>query len=212
MDITHIKTSDCVLNTGQLEGLPQNPRQWTKDEVDNLAKSLTETPELFEARPLLVYPHEGKYIVLGGNMRLTAAKQNKAKEVPAIVFQEDTPTEKLREIVVKDNGSFGSWDYDALANEWDDLPLTEWGVPAWDTDSSVSPDDFGTEFSLPDGDKSPFQQMTFVLADTQAEGIKKALGEAKSLTDYQFIETFGNNNTNGNALYLVVKQWEDARK
>jgi hypothetical protein len=32
---------------------------------------------------------------------------------------------------MKDNGSFGAWDYDALANEWDDLPLQDWGVPAW---------------------------------------------------------------------------------
>jgi hypothetical protein len=39
--------------------------------------------------------------------------------------------EKLREIVIKDNGAFGSWDYDMLANEWDDLPLSDWGVPAW---------------------------------------------------------------------------------
>ena len=42
--------------------------------------------------------------------------------------------EKLREIVIKDNGAFGSWDYDMLANEWDDLPLSDWGVPAWSTE------------------------------------------------------------------------------
>jgi hypothetical protein len=36
--------------------------------------------------------------------------------------------EKLREIVIKDNGAFGSWDYDMLANEWDDLPLSDWGI------------------------------------------------------------------------------------
>lgn len=32
---------------------------------------------------------------------------------------------------MKDNGSFGAWDWDALANEWDELPLGDWGVPAW---------------------------------------------------------------------------------
>jgi hypothetical protein len=70
--------------------------------------------------------------VLGGNFRLAASRENKAKEVPCIVFPADTPVDKLKEIVIKDNGSFGSWDFDALANEWDDLPLTDWGTPAWE--------------------------------------------------------------------------------
>lgn len=131
MEIVKIKTSLLEANTGQVWGLPSNPRQWTKDELRRLAASLQETPELFEARPCLVYPHEGKYIVLGGNFRLAASRENKAKEVPCIVFPKDTPVDKLKEIVIKDNGAFGSWDYDALANEWDDQPLTDWGVPVW---------------------------------------------------------------------------------
>lgn len=132
MEIVKIKTSLLEANTGQVWGLPSNPRQWTKDELRRLAASLLETPELFEARPCLVYPHEGKYIVLGGNFRLAASKENKAKEVPCIVFPADTPVDKLKQIVIKDNGAFGSWDFDALANEWDDLPLTDWGVPVWE--------------------------------------------------------------------------------
>jgi hypothetical protein len=132
MEIVKIKTSLLEANTGQVWGLPSNPRQWTKDELRRLAASLLETPELFEARPCLVYPHEGKYIVLGGNFRLAASRENKAKEVPCIVFPADTPVEKLKQIVIKDNGAFGSWDFDALANEWDDGNLTEWGVPVWE--------------------------------------------------------------------------------
>ena len=46
--------------------------------------------------------------------------------------------EKLREIIIKDNGSFGSWDYDMLANEWDDLPLSDWGVDGIPTEGNVS--------------------------------------------------------------------------
>lgn len=132
MEIVKIKTSLLSANTGQVEGLPKNPRQWTRSDLERLARSLKETPELFEARPCLVYPHEEKYIILGGNMRFAAAKENGAKEVPCIVFPPDTPAEKLREIVIKDNGAFGSWDFDDLANEWDDQPLVEWGVPVWE--------------------------------------------------------------------------------
>ena len=133
MDIVKIRTSRIEANKGQIEGLPKNPRQWTKGDVERIARSLEETPELFEARPVLVYPHGDKFVALGGNLRLEGAKKNGLMEVPCIIFDEGTDVEKLKEIVIKDNGSFGSWDFDDLANEWDDLPLVEWGAPAWET-------------------------------------------------------------------------------
>lgn len=155
MEIVKLKLSALEPNTGQIPGLPINPRQWTKSDVDSLARSLTETPELFEARPLLVVPHEGKFVILGGNLRYEASRKNKAETVPCTVFPEDTPIEKMKELVIKDNGSFGEWDMDALANEWDDLPLADWGVPAWneeavddnveDTPPAERPDDFEYE-------------------------------------------------------------------
>lgn len=129
-----IKISKLHANKGQIPGLPANPRSWTKEELNKIAQSLRETPELFGMRPIIVYPFEDGYVVLGGNLRLAGAKKNKDREVPCIIVPEDTPVEKLKEIVIKDNGSFGEWDFDALANEWDDLPLTDWGVPAWDTE------------------------------------------------------------------------------
>lgn len=132
MEIVKLKLADLESNIGQIPDLPMNPRQWTQSDIDSLARSLEETPELFEARPLLVVPHEGKFVILGGNLRFEAAKHNKAKTAPAIVFPENTPIAKLKEIVIKDNGSFGDWDMDALANEWDDLPLADWGVPSWE--------------------------------------------------------------------------------
>ena len=118
-------------NEGQIEGLPTNPRQWTRKELNDLKKSIQETPELLQARGIIVYPHNEEYIVLGGNMRLTALQELKYKTAPCIIVEPDTPIDKLKEIVIKDNGAFGGWDFDALANEWDDLPLTDWGVPAW---------------------------------------------------------------------------------
>ena len=146
MEITRIKLSALEPNTGQIPGLPMNPRQWTASDVDAIARSLNETPELFEARPLLVYPLDGKFIILGGNLRHEGARRNKAKDAPCIVFPADTPVEKLKEIVIKDNGSFGAWDYDSLANEWGDLPLTDWGVPAWeDQEEEEMPTDLDAE-------------------------------------------------------------------
>lgn len=137
MEIVKLPIEKLESNIGQIPELPMNPRQWTRTDIDSLAKSLRETPELFEARPIIVVPKEDKFVILGGNLRFEASRANKATEVPAVIFPEDTPVEKLKEIVIKDNGAFGQWDYDALANEWDDLPLADWGVPAWDTPKEV---------------------------------------------------------------------------
>ena len=154
MEIIKIRLTDLEQNKGQVAGLPSNPRQWGRGELDNLVKSIQETPELLEARGLIVWPYGGKYIILGGNMRFSALREMNAVDAPCYVLPEDTPMEKLREIVIKDNGAFGSWDYDMLANEWDDLPLSDWGVPAWSTEDvelesvsakDVQEDDFDEE-------------------------------------------------------------------
>ena len=136
MQSQRLKIKDLEPNVGQIPGLPTNPRQWTKAEVDRIARSLKETPELFEARPIIVTPWNGKYVILGGNLRFEGCKANRDKDAPCVIIPEDTPVAKMKEIVLKDNGSFGSWDFDLLANEWDELPLTDWGVPAWETDPS----------------------------------------------------------------------------
>lgn len=120
-------------NTGQIEGLPANPRKWTKAEVERLAQSIRETPELLELRPLIALRHGDARVVLGGNLRLEAARSLGLKEATADVIVPGAPAEKLREIVIKDNGSFGEWDADLLAKDWGDVDLQGWGVPEWET-------------------------------------------------------------------------------
>jgi hypothetical protein len=130
---TFLPLAQLVRNEGQIKGLPTNPRQWTKAEITRLKKSIKETPELLEARGLIVYTHKDKYIVLGGNMRYTALSELKVEQAPCVILPDNLSLAKLKEIVIKDNGSFGEWDFDLLGNEWDDLPLSDWGVPAWET-------------------------------------------------------------------------------
>ena len=143
MEIQRINIGLLTANTGQIEGLPANPRTWTQTEIDRLAKSLNETPELFEMRPLLVYEQGLEYVILGGNLRYEGAKKNKATECPCIVIPADTEVEKLKEIVIKDNGSFGEWDIQALISDWGGQPLEDWGLPSWTTPkSNLNVDDF----------------------------------------------------------------------
>ena len=128
MKVQQIKLSLLEQNTGQIDGLPANPRTWTQGDIDRLAVSLLETPELFQARPIIVYPHGEKYVILAGNLRYDASRKNNAKTVPCIVLPENLPTHKLAEIVLKDNGEFGEWNAALLASLWTDLPLERWGV------------------------------------------------------------------------------------
>ena len=135
-------------------------------------------------------------------------KEAKWKEIPVKVVDWDEA--KQREFIIKDNVGFGEWDWDDLANNWDAEELESWGLnlPGFD----LNADNLDTDFTLPNGDKAPFQQMTFTLADEQAEQIKNAIVDIKETEEYKYAETMGNENSNGNALYLIVMQWAEQRK
>ena len=118
------------LNNGQLQGLPKNPRYIKDERYEALKKSIGDAPEMLEARMLLVYPLDnGNFIVLGGNMRLRVCKELGFTELPCFVFKKETPVEKLKEYVIKDNVEFGNIDWDSLANDdWDVGELGDWGM------------------------------------------------------------------------------------
>ena len=126
-------------NTGQIEGLPQNPRFVKDARYKALVKSIKDFPLMLEYRELVVVANGGKYVVIGGNMRLKACQQLKYKELTCKVFEAETDPAILREFAIKDNVAFGSDDHDILANEWDTADLVEWGfeVPLWEEAKEV---------------------------------------------------------------------------
>jgi hypothetical protein len=194
----YLKISEVKLN-------PNNPRLIKDDKFKKLVQSVKDFPEMLEIRPIVV---NQDMIILGGNMRYKACVEAGLKMVPVIVT--DLTEEKQKEFLIKDNVSGGEWDWDILANEWNAEDITSWGLdlPIYFNDS----DDLGTDFNLPDGDKAPFQQMTFTLADEQATQIKNAIDDIKGTEEYKYAETMGNENSNGNALYLIIMQWAEQRK
>ena len=54
-----------------------------------------------------------------------------------MVSAADLSEEERRQFVIKDNVSYGSWDYDMLANAWDSTKLGDWGVNVWDSSKAV---------------------------------------------------------------------------
>lgn len=179
------------LNNGQLQGLPKNPRYIKDERYEALKKSIEDAPEMLEARMLLVYPLDnGNFIVLGGNMRLRVCKELGFKELPCYVFKEETPIEKLKEYVIKDNIEFGNIDWDSLANDdWDVGELGDWGM-----DTSFLGTDSGDVESLfedldEEKKKSKDIKIEIIIpedmGDTQEE-IKAAVEEL--LADYEGVK------------------------
>lgn len=127
-----------------------------------------------------------------------------------IINAAELSEDERKEFIIKDNVSFGSWDIDMLANEWDAKDLDDWGADVWqdNEDVGISLDECTDEFSLPAEDKGNVEVMSFVLTTEQAEFIRAQI----NISQYDDEDTFGNTNKNGNAIYAIVKQWADVKK
>lgn len=131
-----IDITKLLYNEGQIDGVPKNPRYLKESEHDKLKKSLTDSPEFLEYKPLMVYGLEdGTYVTICGNMRLRVANELRIggntnfDKLPCLVLKTDTPIQKIKEYAIKDNVQAGNWDWDELANgEWEVEDLDDWGV------------------------------------------------------------------------------------
>lgn len=189
-------------NIEELIPYAKNPRK-NDEAVEAVANSIKEFG--FKV-PIVI---DGENNVVCGHTRLKAAKKLKMDIVPCVIA-DDLTEEQIKAFRLADNkvGELAEWDFDLLGEELDgifDIDMSGFG---FDLGEHISPDDFGEDFSLPDGDKPEIGVMTFTLHEKQKELIQYAM----SLVTDDVKETFGNTNKNGNALYEVVRQWAEQRK
>lgn len=109
---------------------PNNPRSIRKDKFEKLVKSIKEFPEMLQLRPIVV---NSDMNIIGGNMRFKACEELGLKEV-YIIKAENLTDNQVQQFVIKDNVGFGEWDWDILANAWDNKELTNWGIDLWQID------------------------------------------------------------------------------
>lgn len=128
IEIREIEIRDLRPNSGEVEGLPRNPRKISKKNLEKLKKSVQDAPEMLRLRELIVVPHGGVFVVIAGNQRLEAAKAVGMTKLPCKVLPEDTDPAKLREYAIKDNLPFGEDDWEVIASDWDTAELEEWGM------------------------------------------------------------------------------------
>lgn len=195
MDIVQKKLSEIV-------PYAKNAKKHDKKQIANVAESIKQYGFV---QPIVI-DRDGVIVI--GHCRAEAAKKLGMKTIPCVCVDDLTP-EQVNALRLVDNKSNESaWDMDLLAEELPELDLSafefDWGFG----EEEYSPDDFGDNFSLADGDKPEICQMTFTLHSQQKELIEYAIQSVKN----NVAETFGNTNTNGNGLYEVVREWAEQRK
>ena len=151
-------------------------------------------------------------VIVCGHTRIKACEKLGIEKVPCVVA-DDLTDEQIKAFRIADNSTaqIAEWDLEKLQAELEniDMDMVQFGLQEQIEEIEKSLDNgYGEEFTLPDGDKSEICQMTFTLHEQQAELIKEAIKEVKD----NITETFGNQNSNGNALYEVVRQWAEQKK
>lgn len=109
---------------------PNNPRVIKDHRFEKLCKSIKEFPKMMELRPIIV---DESGMVLGGNMRLKAIIHLGMKDVPDswVKKASDLTDEERNRFIISDNIGYGDWDWDDLANNWNEQNLTDWGFEPW---------------------------------------------------------------------------------
>lgn len=152
---------------------PENPRIIKDHKFKQLVESIKSFPKMLELRPIVI---DENNIVLGGNMRLKACTEAGLTDVP-VIYAKDLTEEQKKEFIIKDNVGYGEWDWDDLANNWDEQLLTEWGldIPNFQTDTFS---DLNKELSLDD----VIDSMSINLKYTEEEYyiVKEALSKIAS--------------------------------
>ena len=159
-----------IIETKKLSDLkpaPYNPRASTKKQEKKLQESLTK----FGVVEPIIFNKQTGYIV-GGHFRVRELKKLGYKEVECVIV--DLSEEDEKELNIRLNANTGEWDWDTLANEWNNVEeLSEWGldIPNFDTTESEQKD-------LSDQLKETFEVIISAIDEKQQEQIyNKLIGE-----------------------------------
>lgn len=162
-----VKISDIKSN-------PENPRLIKDHKFKKLVESIKEFPEMLEKRPIVV---DENMMILGGNMRFKASQEVGLKEI-SIIKAEGWSEKQKKEFVIKDNVNYGEWDWDILANAWENTELNDWGLDVWQTNDSAEMVNKGDESSewigMPEFEKTDKDIKIIISFDTEESREKYA--------------------------------------
>lgn len=174
-----MKTEEIALS--RIVENKENPRTITTEKFQKLVKSLLVFPRMLTLRPIVVDEtmtvlggnmrlRALRHIVsmdegamedtIGEDERMTEGEVSKLMEywrqwrkkpTAIIVNASDLTEAQKKEFIIKDNVGFGDWDTNMLANQWDSLPLGDWGLDfsglEQDNESDDGEDDSPSNYS-----------------------------------------------------------------
>jgi len=127
MEAEKIDLKKIKYNTGQLEGVPKNPRFIKDARFENLKNSITTYPEMLSLREIVVVKKDNGYVCICGNQRLRACRELGIKELFCKVLDADTNPKELRAFTLIDNELYGETDFDILS-DWKGFELDFEGI------------------------------------------------------------------------------------
>ena len=148
----------------KLKPNPLNPRSISEPNLQKLVKSIKEFPEMLKARPIVV---NKEMVVLGGNMRLQALQEAGIEKVDVQVVSWTKQQEQ--QFIIKDNVSFGQWDWDVLHQDWNSKNLQNWGLDIWLNDDDVDLDAYFEKSSMEHDNAQEKTKFKVVLEYTEEE-------------------------------------------
>lgn len=191
--------------------LVENPHNWRRhpDGQMQALKDVIGDPEVGWAGACLFNERTGRLI--DGHARRNAV--DPSTPIPVLVGSWTEAAEKKILLTLDPLAGLATPDTDKLKELLDAVTLDTPALEALaaglsgcvTADTEPTGEEWGEAMqSVPAGDRAPFQQMTFTLADEQAETVKAAIEKAKSLG--AFVDT-GNENSNGNALARICEAY-----
>ncbi|MBT9150441.1 MAG: Modification methylase DpnIIB [candidate division WS2 bacterium] len=142
--ITKPKLNILYVSIGSLRPSEYNPRKISHESMEQLKESIKRfqmvDPIIVNAAP------NRKNIVIGGHMRLRAAKELRFKEIP-VVYVNIPDLKKEKELNLRLNKNTGDWDWNLLA-DFDESFLSNIGFSSEELDEVFGIDETPEEFDL----------------------------------------------------------------
>lgn len=159
----------CMIKATDLIPYANNARTHSDEQVTQIASSIK---EFGFTNPVLIDSDNG---IIAGHGRIQAALKLDMVEVPTICLENLTKPQ-IKAYILADNrlAENAGWDLDLVSIELQELKDLDFDIELTGFSDIDIENIIGGEFpELADGDKEPFQQMTFTLHAMQAHHLKK---------------------------------------
>lgn len=184
----------------------RNSRTHSETQIAQIAASIT---EFGFTSPVLVDAGGG---IIAGHGRVLAAQSLGLETVPVLVL-DHLSEDQRRAYVIADNklAMNAGWDDDALRAEIEELARGGYGLDVIGFDAGelegllAQPTALDEMPPLRDGERQPFQTMTFTLHDDQVATVRAAMSTAGLASAYSGSQ---NANGNGNALARICEDYQ----